>query len=87
MKTSFQIGRIIGIPIKLHITFLLILPVFAWNFAASPSPFGFSDLTMPQRYVLSLAASVSLFLCVILHELGHSYMRLSEKYITFTKFS
>lgn len=74
MKTSFQIGRIIGIPIKLHITFLLILPVFAWNFAASPSPFGFSDLDQPLRYVLSLAMAVSLFACVILHELGHSYI-------------
>ncbi len=74
MKTSFQIGKIIGIPIKLHITFLLILPVFAWNFSANPSPFGFSDQGLPLRYVLSLAAAVALFACVILHELGHSYI-------------
>lgn len=74
MKTSFQIGRIIGIPIKLHIMFLLILPVFVWNFAINPSPFGFSDQDTPLRYVLSLAMAVSLFVCVILHELGHSYI-------------
>ncbi|MBU3967679.1 MAG: site-2 protease family protein [Euryarchaeota archaeon] len=74
MKTSFQIGRIIGIPIKLHITFLLILPVFVWNFAINPSPFGFSDQDTTLRYVLSLAMAVSLFVCVILHELGHSYI-------------
>lgn len=74
MKTSFQIGRIIGIPIKLHITFLLILPVFAWNFAVNPSPFGFSDQDLPLRYVLSLAVAFSLFMCIILHELGHSYI-------------
>jgi Zn-dependent protease/CBS domain-containing protein len=74
MKTSFQIGKIMGIPIKLHITFLLILPVFAWIFANSPSQFGFSDQDIPLRYVLSLAAAVSLFVCVILHELGHSYI-------------
>jgi len=74
MKTSFQIGRIIGIPIKLHITFLLILPVFVWNFAINPSPFGYSDQNIPLRYILSLAMAVSLFVCVILHELGHSYI-------------
>lgn len=74
MKTSIQIGKIIGIPIKLHITFLLILPVFAWNFAVNPSPFGFSDQDLTLRYVLSLATAVSLFVCVILHELGHSYI-------------
>ncbi len=64
----------LGIPIKLHITFLLILPFFAWNFSASPSPFGFSDQDIPLRYVLSLSMAVSLFMCVILHELGHSYI-------------
>ena len=74
MNISFQIGRIIGIPIKLHITFLLILPVFVWNFSVNPSPFGFSDQDIPLRYVLSLAAAVSLFVCLILHELGHSYI-------------
>ena len=74
MKTSFQIGKIIGIPIKLHITFLLILPVFAWNFAVNDPSFGFSDQNIPLQYVLSLAMALSLFVCVILHELGHSYI-------------
>jgi len=74
MKTSFQLGKIMGIPIQLHITFLLILPFFAWNFAITPSPFGFSDQDLPLRYILALAAAVSLFVCVVLHELGHSYI-------------
>ena len=74
MKTSFQLGKIMGIPIKLHITFLLILPFFAWSFAATPPPFGFRDQEVPFRYVLSLAAAISLFACVLLHELGHSYI-------------
>ena len=74
MKTSFQIGKIMGIPIKLHITFLLILPLFAWSFADTPPRLGFSDLDVPLRYVLSFAAAISLFVCVVLHELGHSYI-------------
>ncbi len=74
MKTSFQIGKIMGIPIKLHITFLLILPLFAWSFAITPPRLGFSDQDLPLRYVLSFAAAVSLFICVVLHELGHSYI-------------
>jgi Zn-dependent protease/CBS domain-containing protein len=74
MKTSFQIGKIMGIPIKLHITFLLILPFFAWSFALTPPRLGFSDQDLPLRYALSMAAAVSLFICVVLHELGHSYI-------------
>jgi len=76
MKTSIQIGKIIGIPIRLHITFLLILPVFAWIFASNGPEFsGFSDVQPGLiRYALGMAASVLLFTCVLLHELGHSYV-------------
>ncbi len=74
MKTSIQIGRIMGIPIKLHITLLLILPVFAWIFANNPPRFGFDDQPVPLQYALSLSAAVLLFVCVLLHELGHSYV-------------
>jgi len=75
MKTSIQIGKIMGIPIKLHITFLLILPVFAYSFSINPSYFGFSDVKPAIfRYTLSSLAAISLFVCVLLHELGHSYV-------------
>ncbi len=75
MKTSIQIGKIMGIPIKLHVTFLLILPVFAWIFSVNPSRFGFNDIEPASlRYALSMSAAISLFVCVLLHELGHSYI-------------
>jgi len=76
MKTSIQIGKIMGIPIKLHITFLLILPVFAWMFANYEPQFGgFIDVEPVMfRYLLGMAISVILFTCVLLHELGHSYV-------------
>ncbi len=59
MKTSIQIWKIIGIPIRLHITFLLILPVFAWIFATNEQQFGgFSDV-QPEllRYSLGMAVA------------------------------
>lgn len=75
MNSSIQIGRIMDIPIKLHITFILIIPVFAWIFANNPPMYGFSDIEIVYlRYVLSFAASLLLFICVLLHELGHSYI-------------
>jgi len=71
MNSSIQIGKIMGIPIKLHITFLLIIPVFGYMFAnnlfSDVEPFWF-------RYGLGLAVAVLLFTCVLLHELGHSYV-------------
>lgn len=75
MNSSIQIGKIMGIPIKLHITFLLILPVFAFFFASNSPPFGFNDVNpLIVRYAISAAAALFLFTCVLLHELGHSYV-------------
>jgi Zn-dependent protease/predicted transcriptional regulator len=75
MNASIQIGKIMGIPIKLHITFLLILPVFGYIFANNPPGFGFSDVSpLLLRYALGLSVAVLLFACVLFHELGHSYV-------------
>ncbi|WP_319506163.1 CBS domain-containing protein [uncultured Methanolobus sp.] len=75
MNTSLKIGSIMGIPIKLHITFLLILPVFALVFATNPQPYGFADVgSAAESYVLSLLTTILLFACILLHELGHSYV-------------
>ncbi len=76
MNASIQIGKIMGIPIRLHITFILILPVFAYWFSISNPNFGFNDLNQQPilKYALSLSAAIALFACVLLHELGHSYV-------------
>jgi Zn-dependent protease/predicted transcriptional regulator len=75
MAASIQIGKIMGIPIKLHITFLLILPIFGWVFANNPPPFGFNDVEpVSLRYALGMSAALFLFIGVLLHELGHSYV-------------
>lgn len=75
MNTSLKIGSIMGIPIKLHITFLLILPVFALVFATNPQPYGFADVgSSTEVYALSLLTTILLFGCILLHELGHSYI-------------
>lgn len=79
MKVSFQIGKIMGIPIKLHITFLLILPIFALIFASNPAPYGFSNIDEPStRYLLSFITTILLFSSILLHEIGHSFF--AKKY-------
>ena len=84
MASSLKIGSVLGIPIRIHITFLLILPVIAYTFAVGPTvgnpwpfgPLGFAALgDQPLlQYGLGTLAAVLLFACVLVHEVAHSYV-------------
>src|SRR6185369_448628 len=58
---SFQIARIAGIPIRLHVTFLLLLAWIAFLPAADNQGAWKGPLFV-----------IALFGCVVLHELGHA---------------
>lgn len=65
MGWSFKIAQLAGIPVKLHITFFIIILLGAWQWAgrsADPVAGAF----------FGAALMLALFLCVTLHELGHS---------------
>jgi Zn-dependent protease/CBS domain-containing protein len=88
MKSSVEIGKIIGIPIRLHITLLLVLPLFAYIFSIN-IPFGFGNVASSTlRYALSITATIALFLSILLHELAHSViaMRYGSKVQSITLF-
>jgi len=82
---GIRIGSLFGIPIRLDVTFLIVLPLFAWligndvaNLAtAIDAVFGSSLSTAPLtdgglQWMLGGAAAVGLFVGVLLHELGHA---------------
>ncbi|WP_436935114.1 site-2 protease family protein [Halovenus marina] len=93
MFKSYRVGTIHGIPFKLDITFLIILPVFVWLIGAQigdvvplfNDAFGTSleteTLTAGNReWIVGFVAAVSLFTSVALHELGHAAVALSYGY-------
>lgn len=63
MAKSFSIGRLFGIPIRVHVTLLIFLPLFA---------FSFMPVDGPQGLFYGALGAVGLFASVALHELGHS---------------
>jgi Zn-dependent protease/CBS domain-containing protein len=87
MKTAFQIGRIIGIPIQIHFTFLIILGLFVWVFSIESITilgftigFGGLPASLLVKILFALVLSVLFFACVLLHELGHSYVTQKNGY-------
>ncbi|MFB6207562.1 MAG: CBS domain-containing protein [Haloglomus sp.] len=85
---SYRIGSVFGIPVELDLTFLLILPVFAYIIGVQVGQwvgilndmFGAGIAPEPLTgeptiaFGLGAAAAIGLFASVLLHELGHSVL-------------
>lgn len=81
MAASVRIGTVLGIPIHLHVTFLIILPLFAFAFAVGTGSilgfvlgFGELDSDWVARYAFGAVAAVIFFATILAHELAHSYV-------------
>jgi Zn-dependent protease/CBS domain-containing protein len=90
---GIRIGSAFGIPIRLDITFLLVLPLFAWLIGSDVANlvgvindlFGTTLVAEPlsagsMRWILGSAAALGLFLGVLLHEFGHSLVAMRYGY-------
>ena len=66
MGGSFKIGRLSEIDVRVHWTFLLLLAFFAF--------IGYQNSDSLAGVLTPIAAIVALFVCVVLHEFGHSLM-------------
>ena len=85
MAGSIGIGKVLGIPIKLHITFILIFPLFVYLFSDPPSQTTFFGMAMSfkeldvgalEKYILGSIAAVIFFAAILAHEIAHSYLAL-----------
>jgi Zn-dependent protease/predicted transcriptional regulator len=85
MDGSFRIGRIFGIPILIHYTFILVIPLFTWIIGSQIEttasmlneifqvPVDTSLMTTGfVPYLLGAVVSLGLFAGVLVHELAHS---------------
>jgi len=85
METSLQIGNIAGIPVKIHWSFLLVIPLFAWIIGSQivlttqliTILFGVPiDVTLIEAgfnpYILGTVIALGLFFGVFVHEVAHS---------------
>ncbi|WP_292364052.1 MULTISPECIES: CBS domain-containing protein [unclassified Methanoculleus] len=85
MEASLQIGRLAGIPVKLHWSFLLVIPLFAWIIGSQilltteliAVLFGVPiDVTLITAgfnpYILGIVVALGLFFGVFIHEMAHS---------------
>ena len=80
---GFKIATIKGIPIRIHYSFLLILPFLAYQFgllfrAAAQHADVPPDQLQGNPFVWGLVLALALFLSVLIHELAHSLYALRK---------
>jgi Zn-dependent protease len=72
MRGSWRVGRINGIEIGIHYTWLLALVVFTWLLGQSYFPATYPGWQTYSYWIAGFLATFILFISVLIHELAHS---------------
>ncbi|MEP7152354.1 MAG: site-2 protease family protein [Nitrospira sp.] len=73
---AWQIGRVFGIPIYVHASWLFVFFFVTWSLATGYLPDMLPGLSEPRYWGMGSVAALLLFASVLLHELGHSIVAL-----------
>lgn len=73
---DWQIGRVFGIPIHVHASWLFVFFFVTWSLATGYLPDMLPGLSEPRYWGMGGVAALLLFASVLLHELGHSLVAL-----------
>lgn len=71
-RQSISLGRILGIPITLDLSWFLVFALLTWSLATSVLPAEFGRWPVMQYWIVGTATALMMFVSVLLHELGHS---------------
>jgi Zn-dependent protease len=71
---AWEIGRALGIPIRVHASWFLVFLFVTWSLATGYLPDALPGLSDFRYWGMGAVAAVLLFVSVLLHELGHSYV-------------
>ena len=73
---NWRIGRALGIPIHVHASWFVVFFFVTWSLATGYLPETLPGLSVSRYWGMGGIAALLLFLSVLLHELGHSYVAL-----------
>lgn len=79
MRGSLTLGKIFGIPVKLHSSWFLVAALITWSLAGGYFPREYPDWATTTYWAIGAVTAVLYFGSVLLHELGHSIVALRQK--------
>ncbi|MBI4203247.1 MAG: site-2 protease family protein [Chloroflexi bacterium] len=78
MKATFRLGRIAGLEIGIHYTWLLAFALITWTLAEGFYPSSFPGWSKATYWGLGAVSSIFLFASVLVHEMAHSLVARSK---------
>ena len=78
MEASWKLGRIRGIEIGVHYTWIFIFALLSYSLAVDYFPSLYGNWSTGQYWTISIIASLLLFASVVAHELGHSFVAIAR---------
>ncbi|HEU5190106.1 MAG TPA: site-2 protease family protein [Methylomirabilota bacterium] len=79
MKNRFQVLQVWGIPIRVHVSWLLIFGLVTWSLASGYFPHEYPGWSTGTYWAVGAVAALALFASVLIHELGHSWVALRNQ--------
>lgn len=74
MARGLRVGTIFGIRITIDYTWFIVFVFFAWSLAFGYFPARHPGFDKAAYVIMGLVSSLLLFVCVLVHELSHSYV-------------
>lgn len=71
---AWKIGTVMGIPIRVHFSWLIIFGLITWSLSAFYFPKAAPDLPTASYWIKGTLAALLLFASVAFHELAHSFV-------------
>jgi Zn-dependent protease/CBS domain-containing protein len=78
VKNSIRLGRVAGIDVGIHYTWVFAFALIAWSLAAGFFPSSAPGASTATYWLLGIAAALGLFASVLIHEFSHSLVALAR---------
>ncbi|MGE5224050.1 MAG: site-2 protease family protein [Omnitrophica WOR_2 bacterium] len=78
MRASLTVGRVSGIPLKVHINWVIAAVLVTWSLAGGYFPQNYPHQVPLNYWIYGGLTAILFFMSVLFHELGHAMIAISE---------
>jgi Zn-dependent protease/CBS domain-containing protein len=78
-RGRLEIFKVWGIPIRVHLSWLLVFGLVSWSLGAGYFPHEYPGWPVRTYWAVGAITALIFFACIVVHELGHSWVALRNQ--------